>query len=54
MKKCGCNARIQKETLVCGIRISKLIDLWLKQFVQVALFYLQATDFHLAMSTFNL
>lgn len=40
MQKCGCNSRGQKGTLVHGISINKLIDLWLKQFAQVALFYL--------------
>lgn len=41
MQKCGCNSRGQKETLAHGIKINKLIDLWLKQSAQVALFYLQ-------------
>lgn len=56
MQKCGCNSRGQKETFDHEININKLIDLWLKQFAQAALLYLQviyATDFHLPISAFN-
>lgn len=46
VQKSGCNCRGQKETLVRGIKMTKLIDLWLKQSAQVARFYLLSNVSH--------
>jgi len=45
-QKSGCNYRGQKETLVHGIKMNKLIDSWLKLSAQVAWFYLLSNVSH--------